>query len=215
MTDKSDNQGSTKDRLLESACAVFAEKGYRDATVADICNHAEVNIASVNYYFGDKETLYAEAWRLSFQRAVEAYPSDAGLGPDASAEDRLAAHVRAVLLRIFDPGKFGYSSRILFAEMGSPSGALLQAIAQAITPQRERLHGIVREIIGDSAPEDAVKLCTLSVINQCLAFGSRPGIIKNILGKRPDVNSLAEHITRFSIAGFHAIGDNTCCTARS
>ncbi|MGA0870572.1 MAG: helix-turn-helix domain-containing protein, partial [Planctomycetota bacterium] len=43
-----------------TACEVFALKGYRDARVADICTRAGANLDSVNYYFGDKASLYRE-----------------------------------------------------------------------------------------------------------------------------------------------------------
>ncbi|MDH4203877.1 MAG: TetR family transcriptional regulator, partial [Phycisphaerae bacterium] len=51
-----------KAQLLEAATKVFARKGYDKTTVADICQTAKSNTASVNYYFGSKEELYAEVW---------------------------------------------------------------------------------------------------------------------------------------------------------
>jgi TetR/AcrR family transcriptional regulator, regulator of cefoperazone and chloramphenicol sensitivity len=45
----------TRQRLLESACQIFANKGYRDTTIADISELAGTNVAAVNYHFGDKE----------------------------------------------------------------------------------------------------------------------------------------------------------------
>jgi AcrR family transcriptional regulator len=45
-------------RVLESASAIFAKKGYRAATIAEICEHASANLASVNYCFGEKSQLY-------------------------------------------------------------------------------------------------------------------------------------------------------------
>ena len=45
----------TEKRLLEAAGEIFAEHGYRAATVRQICEKARANIAAVNYYFGDKE----------------------------------------------------------------------------------------------------------------------------------------------------------------
>ena len=64
---------ATRQRVLESACEVFAEKGFHDATVQDICDHADANIASVNYYFTDKDNLYSEAWRYAMQVADDSY----------------------------------------------------------------------------------------------------------------------------------------------
>ncbi|MCK5254770.1 MAG: helix-turn-helix transcriptional regulator, partial [Deltaproteobacteria bacterium] len=50
--DKIEN-GSTKTRgrILQVACEVFAKRGFRNTTIRDICQQAQVNIASVNYYF--------------------------------------------------------------------------------------------------------------------------------------------------------------------
>ena len=54
----------TAERLVESAETLFAEKGYDGASVRSITRAAHCNIASVNYYFGDKLSLY----RAVFQR---------------------------------------------------------------------------------------------------------------------------------------------------
>ena len=56
---------ATRKKLLAAAGRVFAEKGYRDATIAEICRLAGTNIAAVNYHFSDKETLYREASRFN------------------------------------------------------------------------------------------------------------------------------------------------------
>ncbi len=48
------NLEEAKARLLHTAGEIFAEKGFHAATVREICQQAQVNIASVNYYFGDK-----------------------------------------------------------------------------------------------------------------------------------------------------------------
>jgi len=43
---------------------VFTEKRHREAMLAKICERENANIAATNYYFRDKATLYAEAWRM-------------------------------------------------------------------------------------------------------------------------------------------------------
>ena len=107
----------TRGRLLDAACAVFSEKGFQDASIADICRGAGANVASVNYHFGSKDALYAEVWRHTFETFMQAYPLDGGLPGDAPAEQRLFARVHALLKRVFDDGRVGQCFRIALREM--------------------------------------------------------------------------------------------------
>ena len=50
-----------RQRLLASAEDIFAEKGFDAASIREISTAAGVNLASIKYYFGDKEGLYIEA----------------------------------------------------------------------------------------------------------------------------------------------------------
>jgi len=84
---------------------IFAGKGYRDATIADICAQARTNVAAVNYHFGDKENLYMAAWRYAFRESMKNHPPVGGVPDDASPEKRLHGPVAALLQRIADPNE--------------------------------------------------------------------------------------------------------------
>jgi hypothetical protein len=47
-----------RNRLLDAALALFAEKGFAKTSTREIALAAQVNIASISYYFGDKAGLY-------------------------------------------------------------------------------------------------------------------------------------------------------------
>src|SRR5271170_3559202 len=103
-TTEDTGQMATRQHLLAAAGEVFAEVGFRAATVREICERAGANIAAVNYHFGDKERLYRAVLQETYQAAVGKYPADYGLRDDATAEERLRAFVHSLLLRIFSDG---------------------------------------------------------------------------------------------------------------
>src|SRR3989442_13609471 len=53
----------TRERLLEAAERLFAERGFRATSVRALTSEAGCNVASVNYHFGGKEGLYREMFR--------------------------------------------------------------------------------------------------------------------------------------------------------
>ncbi|MCP4670556.1 MAG: TetR/AcrR family transcriptional regulator, partial [Desulfobacula sp.] len=58
---------STRSKILSAGIKVFAEKGYKEATVREICKEAgTANINSINYYFRSKERLYREILEIIF-----------------------------------------------------------------------------------------------------------------------------------------------------
>lgn len=51
------HSGDTKSRILEAAETLFIECGYESMSLRQITSRAEVNLAAVNYHFGNKESL--------------------------------------------------------------------------------------------------------------------------------------------------------------
>ncbi|MFA0088727.1 TetR/AcrR family transcriptional regulator [Vibrio sp. 10N.286.49.B1] len=60
---------TTKDKILDVAEVLFAEQGFNDTSLRTITSKANVNLASVNYHFGDKKTLV----RAVLNRYLEAF----------------------------------------------------------------------------------------------------------------------------------------------
>jgi AcrR family transcriptional regulator len=199
----------TRNKLLKAASEAFAEKGYRDTTVADICRRAGSNVAAVNYHFRGKDELYALVWRNAFEEALRVYPPDGGLPDDASPEERLRALIYSLLHKIMDDGRLGYAGRILLQEMSNPTNVIRQVRRDVIRPLREHTQQVIMELLGPNADNRQIGLCQMSVINQCLAIGFRRGKLPPyILEGRPTpefIDAMAEHITHFSLAGIKAV----------
>lgn len=63
------SRNSTKDKIINVAEELFAEHGFKDTSLRTITSKAGVNLASVNYHFGDKKTLV----RAVLNRYLEAF----------------------------------------------------------------------------------------------------------------------------------------------
>ncbi|MCB0417625.1 MAG: TetR/AcrR family transcriptional regulator [Bdellovibrionaceae bacterium] len=61
-----EQSSDTKKRILDSALKIFAEHGFDGASIRSISQEAKVNIAAINYHFGNKENLYFEVVRYSY-----------------------------------------------------------------------------------------------------------------------------------------------------
>ncbi len=190
--------------LLAAAVDVFAEKGYRDATVAEICSLAKANIAAVNYHFRDKETLYREAWRYAFSESIKAHPPDAGVGDASPPEERLGGQITALLQRISD--RKNKEFLIVLKEMTNPTGLLHEIMREMLLPLQKRMEATIRELLGPHASDMQVKFCEVSIISQCV----NPMVLKkkNDRNAPPgikNVKAYADHVVKFSLAGIQKI----------
>jgi AcrR family transcriptional regulator len=199
----------TRGKLLAAAGEIFAEKGFRDATIAEICLRAGTNVAAVNYHFGSKEALYSEAWRHAFAQSVQAHPPDGGVAADAPPEERLRGQVMALLHRIADENnrEFCFMQR----EFSNPTGLLEEVMREEIRPLQQRTERMVRELLGPQVAEREVRFCEVGIISQCI----NPMVVRNRLkeggdnqdGTRriDDIEAYARHVVAFSLAGIRAI----------
>jgi AcrR family transcriptional regulator len=192
---------------LNAACEVFAHNGYRQAKVKDICNRAGANVAAVNYYFGDKKSLYKEAWQHALQSLNESIFCESD---DDSCQDRLRAYIGTLIRNFAAGGDLGRFSRLYLMETVNPTGLIQDAWHDVIEPNRRKLHAIIRGIVGTQAEDLEIRFCELSIINQCRMFVTvKRNDLEYMLGAplSPElIERLAGHIADFSMAGIQAAG---------
>jgi TetR/AcrR family transcriptional regulator, regulator of cefoperazone and chloramphenicol sensitivity len=196
----------TRKRLLNAASEVFAEKGYRNAKVAEICRRAGANVAAVNYYFGDKATLYAEAWQHAFNE--HAMPKSS-VPVHTSLDDQLKNYIHSFIQNFMEKGLQGYFTRLYLMELANPTGLIQDTWFDLIEPRRQKLLRIICEIMGVETTNETVLFCEMSIINQCRALLTiNPRDLEYMLGQPLSPNlikRLADHIACFSLAGIRAV----------
>ncbi len=205
MTQREDGM-ETRHRLLEAACQVFAERGYRSATVAEICRRAKANVAAVNYYFGGKEALYSEAWEHAFLECAASEPPDPDQGP---AEELLERYIHTLIENFVEKSRRGYFTRLYLMEMANPTGLVREKWKKLIKPRRKKFLRLIQTIMGKETVDEDVIFCEMSIMGQCrVLLTVSPTDIVHLLGKPLSprlIKSLAEHITEFSLAGIRAV----------
>ncbi|WP_069171981.1 TetR/AcrR family transcriptional regulator [Streptomyces griseus] len=80
----------SRTRILESARAEFADRGYDRTSMRGIAKAAGVDAALVHHYFGTKDEVFAAAVELSFEPAA-VIPAILG-GPSEDVGERLARY---------------------------------------------------------------------------------------------------------------------------
>lgn len=206
---------ATRKRILEAAAEAFSRVGFKAATVRDICRQAGANVAMLNYYYNDKETLYQAVVQELFARAFAAFPAfpvDQTATPLLTPEDRLTAFIRALLLRLLSArGLGGYNGKgkLLAREIADPSPAMDQVVESHLKPQKAFLAATIAQILGPAATPEVVLRCALSVVGQCLHYAiARPLLDRldiDAQGGDEAIEHLAAHVARFSIGGLREI----------
>lgn len=214
MTTTLDNKLDTKERLLEAGMHEFGEHGFNDASIRRICGRAEANPAAVNYHFGDKQRFYAEVLVTCHERASQRRPMPRLEDNPGEPEERLHAWIHWFLDRLLVQSKAGPLGKLMAREMFAPTPAFEELIRRSLLPINLALAKIIAAVLGDADPQK-VQLCLHSVLGQCMIYKHaepaferlhRIAEVQQLPGPSPallmqDLDSLARHITDFSLAG--------------
>jgi len=195
-------EAGARERLLQAAFEVFAELGFKETTVRDICSRANVNLAAVNYYFGSKQGLYEEVCRYSCGAAGE-FPPVFPIDEKAPPADKLARFVHQFMGTVMLHGSSSLQGKIMAREMVEPTPAIKIIVKEIIRPRQEQLSSIIREILGGTPDEALVRRCCFSIVGQCLyyrfarvvAMELQPGLVFD----EQAVGAIAQHITFFTL----------------
>jgi TetR/AcrR family transcriptional regulator, regulator of cefoperazone and chloramphenicol sensitivity len=201
----------TRERLLQAAGEVFAEQGFRRATVREICARAGANIAAINYHYRDKEGLYAEVMQSGIASAIQKYPPDMGLeaGTAAPVERRLHAFVRSLLYRLLGEGPHAWQGKLMLWEMVEPTAALDRLLKETIRPLYLRLEEMVTQLLGPAATPERLRMGIVSTLGQCMVYRTMGPLLSRVQPGSTDftdnrIEALAEHVTRMVVAGLRS-----------
>jgi AcrR family transcriptional regulator len=191
----------TRKRLLDAAREVFSQHSFQGATVREICRLADANVAAVNYHFGSKEGLLAEALNFSQLAALQKANAQASECPKV----RLRLFLHDFMLMLLDEKNASAQCRIMARELADPTPALDQIVSEAIAPLHEFLGKLLREIAGNKITETELRRCVYSIIGQCQFYRNSHPVLQRLHPKlrydRKEIEAISDHIAEFSLAG--------------
>jgi TetR/AcrR family transcriptional regulator, regulator of cefoperazone and chloramphenicol sensitivity len=195
-----DTPETAKERLLAAAEEVFADYGYEGASVRAICSRAGMNVAAVNYHFGDKENLYVEAVKRAHACMSHSMaPADL---PDGTPAERLERFIRAVVPEMHAPARPS-AMKLMMRELADPGKAAGVVVDEFIRPMALHLWGIIRELV-PHVDDRRQMMIGFSVIAQCLYYRQNRPVSELIFGKEAvqalSVDMVADHVVAFTLA---------------
>lgn len=189
---------STRERLIEVARPLFAQRGYEGTSVRAVTAAAEANLGAITYHFGSKEGLYfavlKSAWGPTLARLERA------AGEHELPLDRLKAAVRALFASIDGHPEL---APIMLREI-SRSGSVSPPIQESVRRLFTFLSGLIQagQADGTIVSGDA-HLLTLSVMAQpfhILALRHKMG---SVIGVQASEGAVFERVVDNALAFLH------------
>jgi len=205
---------ATPERIIQAAAEIFGRDGFKAATIRRIADAAGANVASINYYFGDKKGLYSTVLDHLFKSGFERFPSDIDVHINMEPKERLRGFIRGMFYRFLSTeGWNGLAGpgRLIARELLDPTPSLEAVAERYIRPQKDLLISILADI--PESPKDSAKLlsCALSIIGQCIYYALAAPIIKRVaqeaVATQDNLDQLTDFVWSFSLGGLEKIGD--------
>ena len=205
---KSREDLETRERLLDAAARLFAERGFARVTVRDISRKARANVAAVNYHFGGKDGLYDAVMRKAIETMQATTEAARAAGRDLPPRERIRAYVSVFADRLLGTHHETWIHQLMLREMSDPSPALEMVADEVLRPRMAYLCGAIAEVIGCAPDDPRVVRCALSVTSQFNSMLWTKAVAK--LVNAPDavpgpIDEIADHITQFSLGGIQKV----------
>jgi len=201
----------TRERVLDEAEALFANRGYHAVSVREITRAAQCNLAAVNYHFGNKQNLYLEVFRSRwlprasrlFHNFKISIKSKGNSSPNAVVESLVRAFLEGPLS---DDERMRHH-KLIFGEFAQPTEAFDLVADQVLKPLFTSLMTDLKAVMPDTTGDKQMALNAFSILAMILYFNLAQPLISRFLDGYDEVDfkdRLVDHIVEFSLNGIGA-----------
>lgn len=165
----------TKDRLLASATIMFADKGFFNTSINDICQDAQANISAVNYHFRDKKGLYEavfiETITIHQLKLEEIFTKNLNISPEEVVKQYIRYHLQIALM---DTEHIVFNKLRLRHMVDAENIGMSESLQEKIKELSGFVHKMLKLFLGEDAPSDVLNLLQYTLVSQCLMPGINP-----------------------------------------
>ncbi|RMG59448.1 MAG: TetR/AcrR family transcriptional regulator [Deltaproteobacteria bacterium] len=196
---------SGREKIIDAAERLFAEKGFRAVIVRAITKAAGVNVASVNYHFGSKENLYLQVIREKIvPRAVKVREHFENLLKQGG-NSTLESIIRSLCLSFLKgpiSGRVRLTHQQFMArEIAHPTRGFRIIADEVVRPLLTLLVENLKPHLPDGIGDTEVTFFAMSVFAQVHHFSFTRHLTSQVVGQEFDdefIDFVVEHIVNFS-----------------
>jgi len=203
---------NTKENILQAAIRVFAQKGYKGATVREIGQAAgAANLSAVTYHFKGKENLYRAVLEFMFQDTQRHMPEEKICPETLSPEEMLEIFILTYMkvIYVMDTRLDTDLAAVFSKEITHPSPFFTEMVETYIAPGMGDLHEILKQIIGREVPQEVILDCQDSIMGQIYYHLIAWSLISRVHPDRAPahtrIEAAARHIFTFTMGGLRAV----------
>lgn len=192
-----------KDKIIEAAGEIFAQKGYQNTTIRDICQKAGIYQLSVNYHFGSKENLFREVLLKTYQDTEEISLMEEikDLPPDRQLEKV----IRIRVMSIFSSGKQGKYFKIIAKEISNNYDLVVEIMSETVIGYLEFLKGIFNQLSSGKLGDFELNYCVYQLMSHVSALSAHEKAVqvlfKTNTPSEEQLEAFIQHVKKFTIAG--------------
>lgn len=196
----------TKEKILLSACELFAKKGFDNVTHRELSQYADINAALINYHFGSKRKLYDKV--LDYAYAINREEHPINFDESDSAECKIIKFVNSRVNAVLDDGPGGWFLKLTHYEMSASGSQSVTFYNKYLRPMRESFTPIISKFLGVSESDFIVEITFFNIASHWILLNIVRSQEKCFFdnGKLSEAESaeLKEEILKYVMGGLHS-----------
>ena len=181
----------TRDRILDTAEALFAERGFAGTAVRDIAAAVDLTAASLYNHFAGKEALYAAVLERGMRPLMDVLEDLAGHGHERTALDATLGRAMAHLAR--RPNV----ARLIYHEALTGAAHLVPLTHTWIQPILSGALGEMKREVGSPWAEEEHRRVVAMWVQLIAGYFAVAPLVGELLGEDPLAPATVERQTEF------------------